>query len=115
MSAIRSARVATSASSSMALSFSRGSRPRPPPRAIDGGNMDFALSEEQLQIQESARRFAAERLAPHALDWDERGHFPVDVVKALAELGMAGIYVRADVGGWGLSRLGAVRAFRALS
>jgi alkylation response protein AidB-like acyl-CoA dehydrogenase len=77
--------------------------------------MDFALSDEQRQIQESARQFAAEQLAPHALDWDEREHFPLDVVKQAAGLGMAGIYVRDDVGGSALGRLDAVLIFEALS
>src|SRR5258706_9391239 len=77
--------------------------------------MDFALSDEQLQIQDSARQFAAEQLAPHAVDWDEREYFPVDVVKQAGGLGMAGIYVRDDVGGSGLSRLDAVLIFEALS
>ncbi|MBV8167190.1 MAG: acyl-CoA dehydrogenase family protein, partial [Alphaproteobacteria bacterium] len=77
--------------------------------------MDFALSEEQLAIQESARQFAAEQLAPNAADWDAREYFPRDVVRQAAELGMAGIYVRDDVGGSALSRLDAVLIFEALS
>ncbi|HUA51645.1 MAG TPA: isobutyryl-CoA dehydrogenase [Candidatus Sulfotelmatobacter sp.] len=77
--------------------------------------MDFTLTDEQLQIQESARRFAAEQLSPHALDWDEREHFPLDVVKQAGALGMGGIYVRDDVGGSGLTRLDAALIFEALS
>ena len=77
--------------------------------------MDFTLTDEQLQIQESARRFAAEQLTPHALDWDEREHFPLDVVKQAGALGMGGIYVRDDVGGSGLTRLDAALIFEALS
>jgi len=77
--------------------------------------MDFSLSDEQRQIQESARAFAAAELAPHALAWDAAEHFPLDVVKRAAALGMAGIYVRDDVGGSGLSRLDAVLIFEALS
>jgi hypothetical protein len=34
--------------------------------------MDFEPSEEQRSFQETARQFAAERLAPHAADWDKR-------------------------------------------
>ncbi|MEL7489376.1 MAG: isobutyryl-CoA dehydrogenase [Pseudomonadota bacterium] len=77
--------------------------------------MDFALSEEQLAIQEMARRFAADELAPHAAKWDEDKHFPVDVIKKSAELGLAGIYTRDDVGGSGLGRLDAALIFEALS
>jgi len=77
--------------------------------------MDFALSDEQEAIREMARGFAAERLAPHALEWDEKGHFPADVVRSTGELGLAGIYVREDVGGSGLGRLDAVLIFEALA
>ena len=77
--------------------------------------MDFALSEEQEAIQDMARRFAAEELAPNAEAWDEQKHFPVDVIKKSAELGLAGIYTREDVGGSGLGRLDAALIFEALS
>ncbi len=77
--------------------------------------MDFALSDEQLAIQDMARTFAAEELAPFAADWDEKKHFPVDVVRKSAALGLAGIYTREDVGGSGLGRLDAALIFEALS
>ena len=77
--------------------------------------MDFALSDEQEAIQEMARRFAEDELAPNAAKWDEEKHFPVDVIKKSAELGLAGIYTREDVGGSGLGRLDAALIFEALS
>ncbi|MDF1794322.1 MAG: isobutyryl-CoA dehydrogenase [Thalassobaculaceae bacterium] len=77
--------------------------------------MDFQLSEEQCAIQDMARSFAADRLAPNAAEWDEKGHFPIDVLKELAELGLGAIYVRDDVGGSGLGRLDAAVAFEELS
>ena len=77
--------------------------------------MLFALGEDQAVIRDMARDFAQDRIAPNALDWDERKHFPVDVLRAAAELGMAGIYVREDVGGSGLTRLDAALIFEALA
>ncbi len=77
--------------------------------------MDFSLSEEQRAIQDMALNFARERLAPNALDWDETCHFPVDVIRETAELGMATIYVPEDKGGSGLSRLDGAFIFEALS
>ena len=77
--------------------------------------MEFALSDEQLAIQEMALRFAEDELAPHAAERDERKHFPVDVIRKTAELGLAGIYTREDVGGSGLGRLDAALIFEALS
>src|SRR5919106_6880600 len=69
--------------------------------------MDFELSEEQRSFQDMARQFAAERLAPHAADWDQRCHFPVDALREAAGLGFAGIYAAEARGGAGLSRLDA--------
>jgi alkylation response protein AidB-like acyl-CoA dehydrogenase len=77
--------------------------------------MDFALSDEQLAIQDMAMSFATERLAPNAMEWDEKGHFPVDVLKEMAALGFAGIYLSEEHGGSGLSRLDAAIIFEALS
>ena len=75
----------------------------------------FDLTEEQRAIVEMARGFADTRLAPKALEWDAEKHFPVDVLHDTAELGMAGIYVREEFGGSGLSRLDAALIFEALS
>lgn len=77
--------------------------------------MDFSPSEEQAAIQEMARRFAKEELAPHAARWDREKHFPIEVIRQAATLGFAGIYTREDVGGSGLSRLDAALIFEALS
>ena len=77
--------------------------------------MDFALSEEQEAIRDMAQRFADEELKPYAEKWDEEKHFPVDVIKKTAELGLAAIYTREDVGGSGLGRLDAALIFEALS
>jgi alkylation response protein AidB-like acyl-CoA dehydrogenase len=66
--------------------------------------MHFALTEEQAAIQETALNFAKERLAPRAAEWDEKCHFPVDVIRETAALGMATIYVPEEKGGSGLTR-----------
>ena len=75
----------------------------------------FALTEDHVAIRDMARGFAAEQMAPHAVAWDEQRHFPVDVMRAAAALGMGGIYVREDVGGSGLTRLDATLIFEALA
>ena len=77
--------------------------------------MDFSFTEEQLAIQNMARQFAEERIAPHALEWDESGTFPIEVMRDAAELGMAGIYVSEDTGGSGLDRIDAALIFEALA
>ena len=77
--------------------------------------MDFALSEDERALEDAARDFAAAELAPHSAHWDEAAHFPVDVLKKAAGLGFAGLYVKEDVGGSGLTRLDAAIVFEALS
>ena len=75
----------------------------------------FALSQDQRSMRDMVLDFAAERLAPHALEWDEKRHLPLDVIRETAELGMGGIYLAEDVGGSNLSRLDAAVIFEALS
>ena len=77
--------------------------------------MQFELNEDQRAFQQTARDFAAAELAPYAADWDRDGFFPVDKLRQAAQLGFAGIYVREDVGGSGLTRLDAALIFEALS
>ncbi|KXO76278.1 isobutyryl-CoA dehydrogenase [Brucella anthropi] len=75
----------------------------------------FELNEDQLAIQDMARAFASDRVAPYALEWDREKHFPVDVLQETGPLGMGGIYVREDIGGSALKRLDAVLIFEALA
>jgi alkylation response protein AidB-like acyl-CoA dehydrogenase len=77
--------------------------------------MDFELTEDQRAIVASAEAFAAAELSPHSARWDEEKYFPVEVLRRAAGLGLAGIYVREDVGGSALSRLDATLIFEALS
>lgn len=74
-----------------------------------------SLSEEQIMIQDTARAFALDRLAPNSSKWDEECHFPVEEMREGANLGFAGIYVREDVGGTDLSRLDAAIIFEQLA
>lgn len=75
----------------------------------------IGLTPEQIEFQTVAYDFAMQEMAPHATKWDEESHFPVDVLKKLAELGFAGVYVRDDVGGSNLSRLDGSVIFEALA
>src|SRR6478752_7761702 len=75
----------------------------------------FGLDEHERVIAETAAAFAEKRLAPYALEWDATKHFPTDVLREAAELGMAAIYCREDVGGSELRRLDAVRIFEQLA
>lgn len=75
----------------------------------------FTLTEDERAINETARDFADEFLAPKAVEWDQNKHFPVDVLRKAAGLGMGGIYIGEDVGGSDLTRVDAVRIFEQLA
>ena len=75
----------------------------------------FHLTEDQLAIQEMARRFTADAITPHAAKWDEEHHFPIDVWRAAGQLGFGAIYVSPEMGGIGLGRLESALIFEALS
>jgi alkylation response protein AidB-like acyl-CoA dehydrogenase len=67
--------------------------------------MFFRLDDEQREIQELARKFAQNEIAPHADEWDEEHHFPREVLQPMAELGLAGLLVPDQYGGLALPRL----------
>ncbi len=77
--------------------------------------MDFALTDEQAAIFDMARGFGAEKIAPHAAQWERDATIPKGVLREAAALGMGAIYVREDVGGSALSRLDATLIFEGLS
>ena len=75
----------------------------------------FALTDDQRQIQELARRFTADRITPFAAEWDAQHVFPRDTIKAAAELGFAAIYVSEESGGINLGRLEAALIMEAMA
>jgi len=77
--------------------------------------MDFGLSDEQRQIVAMVDDFAAERLAPNTGAWDRDAHFPLDVMRELAGLGLAGVFVDPEHGGSGLGRLDGALIFEGLA
>ncbi len=89
-------------------------------RAKSGGAVDFTapdvgLDGDTLMLLRTAQDFAASELAPHAAAWDEGHVFPVDQLRALAGLGFAGLFVREQFGGTGLTRSDGAVIFEALS
>jgi alkylation response protein AidB-like acyl-CoA dehydrogenase len=77
--------------------------------------MSLEFTEEQRTIRDMALGFALEQLAPKAIEWDQEKHFPVDVLREAAALGMGGIYVREAYGGSGLKRHDAALIFESLA
>jgi alkylation response protein AidB-like acyl-CoA dehydrogenase len=79
------------------------------------GLRDLQLTDDQLAIVETAQSLADEHLAPHAVEWDQTKHFPVDVLRKAAQLGMGGITIGEAFGGSGLTRLDSILIFEALA
>jgi alkylation response protein AidB-like acyl-CoA dehydrogenase len=75
----------------------------------------FDLTEDQVTIQDLARKFTADAITPHAAHWDEAHIFPRDTIKAAADLGFGAIYVSVASGGIGLGRLEAALIMEAMA
>lgn len=63
--------------------------------------MNYFLNEEQGMIQELAAKIADEKIKPVALEYDEKGIFPRDIVKILADSDLCGVYIPEEYGGFG--------------
>src|SRR6476469_10424599 len=75
-----------------------------------GVGVDFSFSDEQLMIQDVARRIAQEKIAPSAEHFDRTGEFPLDNIRLLGENGLMGIEVPAEYGGAGMDTVAYVLA-----
>jgi alkylation response protein AidB-like acyl-CoA dehydrogenase len=64
--------------------------------------MDFALTEDQIQLRKQVREFAQAEILPHVLEWDENQIFPLDVIKHCGQLGYLGSIFPEELGGAGL-------------
>src|SRR6188472_2680898 len=56
-------------------------------------------------IQETARAFAREQIAPRARRWDEGEHFPSEIIAELGKLGFLGVNIPEQYGGSQLDTL----------
>src|SRR5918994_1359712 len=61
--------------------------------------MAWELSDEHEMLRKTVREFAEAQIAPHAAQWDRDHHFPVDVVRAMGELGLFGLVFPEQYGG----------------
>jgi butyryl-CoA dehydrogenase len=77
--------------------------------------MEIDLTEEQRQVRDMCRDFAAKELAPNARKWDEHHEFPREAVKKLGELGLLGVAVPAELGGAGMDNISYALAMEEIS
>jgi len=61
--------------------------------------MDFSLTPEQEMLRKTMQEFAEKELSPRALQLDELGEFPRDIIKKIADLGLIGIVIPIEYGG----------------
>ncbi|MFM7589071.1 MAG: acyl-CoA dehydrogenase family protein [Bacteroidota bacterium] len=64
--------------------------------------MDFKISESTNMIGSSVKEFAARRIKPFSMEWDENQEFPRDLFKEMGQLGLMGVLVPEAYGGTGL-------------
>jgi acyl-CoA dehydrogenase len=67
--------------------------------------MDFGLSDDQLALQDTARRFAQAEMAPVAGQYDQTGEFPRQIIQRAWDLGLSSTCIPPEYGGVGLTSL----------
>ena len=73
--------------------------------------MEFSLSARQAAVQELARKFANERVAPLSREMDEKGEMPLTLVSAMASVGLLGGPLPAGYGGGGWDKVSGVLCY----
>jgi (2S)-methylsuccinyl-CoA dehydrogenase len=72
------------------------------------GNLIFGasgLDEELEMIREQFRRFSLEKVEPHAHEWHLKDELiPMEIIEELAELGVFGLTIPEELGGFGLTK-----------
>lgn len=77
--------------------------------------MDFQLSQEQEMVRQMVQGFVEKEVRPLASSMDREGHFPRDLLKKLASLGLMGAYIPPEYGGAGMELVSYVIAMEELS
>jgi isovaleryl-CoA dehydrogenase len=80
-----------------------------------GPMMEFGLGETADAIRETTARFAADRIAPLAVEIDASNSFPRQLWPAMGQLGLHGVTVEEEFGGLGLGYLEHVVAMEEVS
>ena len=63
--------------------------------------MDYFLTEEQQMIKDTAAQIAKEKIEPVALEYDEKGTFPWDIVKVLGDADLFRVFIPEEYEGLG--------------
>ena len=63
--------------------------------------MDFRLTESQQTLRDEVRTFAETEIEPRAIDLDQQGEYPADILAALGERRLTGLTIAEEYGGRG--------------
>ncbi len=63
--------------------------------------MDYFLTEEQQMVRDLARQIAEEKVVPVRAELDEKGEYPWEIIKVLAQSDMIGLFIPEEYGGLG--------------
>jgi alkylation response protein AidB-like acyl-CoA dehydrogenase len=77
--------------------------------------MDFSFAPEQEMLRKAMREFAEKELVPRAVQLDESGEFPRDIIKKIADLGLIGIVFPVEYGGSPMGHLARMLSIEELS
>jgi alkylation response protein AidB-like acyl-CoA dehydrogenase len=80
---------------------------------VEGPSLE--LTSEHEMIQQAARDFAMNEIAPIAAEFDESGEFPRETIRKMGEMGFMGIEIPEEYGGAGLDTLSYVLALEEIS
>ena len=67
--------------------------------------MDFALNEEQLELQEMVREFVEKEITPYAAEMDEQNHWREGLMEKANEMGLLNVIVPEELDGPGLDSI----------
>ena len=67
--------------------------------------MDHLLTEDQVMIRDLARQLAEEKIVPVRAELDEQNKFPTEIMKAMGQADLMGIYIPEEYGGLGKGSL----------
>jgi (2S)-methylsuccinyl-CoA dehydrogenase len=73
----------------------------------DGHFGDLGLDDEALlMVRDQFRRFVEDKVVPHAHGWHERDELiPMEIIEEMAELGVFGLTIPEEYGGFGMSKM----------
>jgi len=67
---------------------------------------DSGLDETMSMVREQFRKFANDRVLPHAHEWHLRNDYiPMDIVEEMGELGVFGLTIPEEFGGFGMDKI----------